>query len=66
MMRDPVRSREYWHSESMQQEYRDLVTRLGGEAPAGGAQAPPMAPADPGPASAPGPAEREAPSNASR
>jgi hypothetical protein len=40
MMRDPSRSREYWKSETIQQEFRDVVTRLSGEGPAGSPQVP--------------------------
>jgi len=36
MMKDPARSREYWASPAIQQEFRDVLTRLNGEA--GGAQ----------------------------
>jgi hypothetical protein len=34
MMRDPSRSREYWRSQTIQQEFPDVVTRLSGEASA--------------------------------
>jgi hypothetical protein len=40
MVRDPDRSREYWRSETIQQEFPDVLTRLSGEAPASGPQVP--------------------------
>jgi len=36
MMKDPQRSKEYWASPAIQQEYRDVLSRLNGEV--GGAQ----------------------------
>ena len=54
MMRDPERSRGYWASPAMQQEFRDVVTRL---EPAAGAEPPGAVPADPGSVVAPGPAD---------
>jgi hypothetical protein len=56
MMRDPSRSGEYWKSQAIQQEFRDVVTRLNGETPAGGSQVS-VAPVQP---SAPAPADASA------
>jgi hypothetical protein len=37
MMKDPERSREYWRSPAIQEEFRNVVTRLG---PGAGAEPP--------------------------
>src|ERR1700678_666176 len=52
MMRDPGRSREYWGNPAVQQEYRDVLTRL---EPAAGAEPPGAIAMDPGNVVAPGP-----------
>jgi hypothetical protein len=45
MMRHPERSREYWKSPAIQQEFRDVLTRL---EPAASAEPPGVTAADPG------------------
>jgi hypothetical protein len=57
MMRDPERSREYWKSPAIQQEFRDVLTRL---EPAVSAEPPGEIAADPGSAAAPGPLDGSA------
>jgi hypothetical protein len=57
MMRDPARSREYWKSAAMQQEFRDVLTRL---EPAVSAEPPGAIAADPGSAAAPPPPDATA------
>jgi hypothetical protein len=52
MMRDPARSREYWGHPAVQQEYRDVLTRL---EPAAGAEPPGAIAGDSGNDAAPGP-----------
>jgi hypothetical protein len=57
MMKDPERSREYWRSPAIQEEFRNVVTRLD---PAAGAEPPGAIPADPGNVAAAGPADGSA------
>jgi hypothetical protein len=57
MMRDPARSREYWGNPGVQQEYREVLTRL---EPAAGAEPPGAIAGDPGNVAAPGPADGSA------
>jgi hypothetical protein len=57
MMGDPVRSREYWGNPAVQQEYRDVLTRL---EPAASAEPPGAIAADPGNVAAPGPPDGSA------
>ena len=57
MMRDPARSREYWGNPGVQQEYREVLTRL---EPAAGAEPPGAIAGDPGNVAAPAPPDGNA------